>query len=438
MIKTAKITLLKQYLKRLMALEKIIVKKSAPLSGSISISGSKNASLPILAATLLCTGKCTIKNVPPLSDVKLMCSLLESLGAKISFEGKNIIVCVPKLKSHIAPYEQVSKMRASFLVMGPLLARYGRTRISLPGGCPIGQRPVDLHLKGFAAMGAKINLGHGYVEAKTDKLHSAKIYLDFPSVGATENLMMAATLCDGQTIIENAATEPEIVDLANFLNNCGAKISGAGLGTICIDGVNELSGCEYNVISDRIEAGTFMVAAAATHGCIKLENIPPSHLKPVIAKLREMGAVIEEGENHISIDADAKLKCVDIKTLPYPGFPTDMQAQMGALMSTVQGTGIITETIFENRFLYVSELQRMGANIKIDGRCAIIDEVRHISGARVNATDLRCGAALIIAGLAAKGDTEIGSIWHIERGYCDIVEKLQRLGANIEKSECDL
>ncbi len=416
-------------------MEKIVVKKSSPLSGCVSVGGSKNASLPILAATLLCSGKCVIKNVPQLSDVKLMCSLLEKLGAKIDYENNDICICVPKIKSHIAPYEQVSKMRASFLVMGPLLARYGRTRISLPGGCPIGQRPVDLHLKGFAAMGAKIGLGHGYIEAKTDKLHSAKIYLDFPSVGATENLMMAATLSDGQTIIENAATEPEIVDLANFLNSAGAKILGAGLGTICIDGVSELTGCEYSVISDRIEAGTFMVAAAATHGCVKLENIHPSHLKPVIAKLREMGSLIEEGENHIYIDASKKLKCVDIKTLPYPGFPTDMQAQMGALMSSTEGTGIITETIFENRFLYVSELQRMGANIKIDGRCAIIDEVRHISGAKVNATDLRSGAALIIAGLCAKGDTEIGNIWHIERGYCDIVEKLQKLGANIEKIE---
>ena len=416
-------------------MEKIIVKKSPPLSGSICVSGSKNASLPILAATLLCSGKCIIKNVPPLSDVKLMCLLLERLGAKISFENDGICICVPKIKSHIAPYEQVSKMRASFLVMGPLLARCGRTRISLPGGCPIGQRPVDLHLKGFAAMGAKISTGHGYIEAKADKLHDAKIYLDFPSVGATENLMMAAALSDGQTIIENAATEPEIVDLANFLNAAGAKISGAGLSTIYIDGVDELCGCEYSVISDRIEAGTFMVAAAATHGSLRLENIQPAHLKPVIAKLHEMGVMIDEGENYIHIDASGRLKSVDIKTLPYPGFPTDMQAQMAALMSTIEGTGIITETIFENRFLYVSELQRMGAHIKIDGRCAIIDEVRSISGAHVNATDLRSGAALIIAGLAAKGDTEIGSIWHIERGYHDIVEKMQKLGANIEKSE---
>ncbi len=414
-------------------LEKIIVKKSPPLSGSISVNGSKNASLPILAASLLCTGSCRIKNVAPLSDVNLMCALLESFGANILREESEITISTAKIKSHIAPYELVSKMRASFLVMGPLLARTGRARISLPGGCPIGQRPVDLHLKGFSALGAKVSMGHGFVEAKAEKLHGAKIYLDFPSVGATENLMMAASLTQGQTIIENAATEPEIVDLANFLNKCGANISGDGTNTICINGVSELSGCKHKVISDRIEAGTFMVAAAATHGILDIKNISPKHLKPVSAKLREMGAIIEEGKDFIHIDASGKLKCVDIKTLPYPGFPTDMQAQMASLMSICDGCGMITETIFENRFLYVPELLRMGAHIKIDGRCAIIDEVRSMSGAKVNATDLRSGAALIIAGLAAKGDTEISNIWHIERGYCDIVEKLRSVGAQIEK-----
>ncbi len=414
-------------------MEKIIVKKSPPLSGSVSVNGSKNASLPILAASLLCNGDCRIKNVASLSDVNLMCSLLESLGANISQNNNEITISTKKIKSHIAPYELVSKMRASFLVMGPLLARTGRARISLPGGCPIGQRPVDLHLKGFSALGAKVSMGHGFVEAKAEKLYGAKIYLDFPSVGATENLMMAATLTDGQTIIENAATEPEIVDLAKFLNKCGAKISGEGTNTICINGVSELKGCDYKVISDRIEAGTFMVAAAATHGILDIKNVTPKHLKPVSAKLREMGAVIEDGKDFIHIDASGKLKCVDIKTLPYPGFPTDMQAQMASLMSICDGCGTITETIFENRFLYVPELVRMGAHIKIDGRCALIDEVRSMSGAKVKATDLRSGAALIIAGLSAKGDTEIGDIWHIERGYCDIVEKLKSVGAKIEK-----
>ncbi len=413
-------------------MEKIIVKKSLPLVGDVSISGSKNATLPIFAATLLCNGECRIKNVAPLSDVMLMCELLEKLGAQITHLDDEIVINIPKIKSHIAPYELASKMRASFLVMGPLLARCGRTRISLPGGCPIGARPVDLHLKGFASLGAKINIGHGYVEAKADALHASKIYLDFPSVGATENLIMAASLINGQTIIENAAIEPEVVDLAGFLNKAGAKISFAGEGTVCIDGVDELCGCEYSVISDRIEAGTFMVAAAATHGKIKLQNINSRHLKPVSAKLCEMGALIEEGTDYIIIDASNKLKCVDIKTLPYPGFPTDMQAQMAALMSCTDGAGIITETIFENRFLYVPELRRMGAHIKIDGRCAMVDETRSMSGAKVDATDLRSGAALIIAGLAAKGDTEIGNIWHIERGYHNIVKKLQGIGANID------
>lgn len=414
-------------------MEKIIVKKSPPLSGTVNISGSKNASLPILAASLLCSGESVIQNVPALSDVTLMCSLLEGLGAQIRCDGSTVTVSTPKIKSHVAPYEPVSKMRASFLVMGPMLARTGRTRISLPGGCPIGVRPVDLHLKGFAAMGAKVTTGHGYVEAKTDRLHAANIYLDFPSVGATENLIMAAALAEGQTTIENAATEPEIVDLADYLNRAGARIAGAGSDTLTIDGVSELHGCTYRVIPDRIEAGTFMVAAAVTHGKLEIDNIICDHLKPVSAKLREMGVQIQEDGTRLIADATGKLKSVDIKTLPYPGFPTDMQAQMAALMSTIDGTGVVVETIFENRFLYVNELVRMGAHIKIDGRSAIVEGVKSMSGAPVNATDLRAGAALILAGLAAKGDTEIGSIEHIDRGYDHIVEKLKQVGAKIER-----
>ncbi len=414
-------------------MEKIIVKKSPPLSGTVNISGSKNASLPILAASLLCNGESVIQNVPALSDVSLMCSLLEGLGAQIRCDGSTVTVSTPKIKSHVAPYEPVSKMRASFLVMGPMLARTGRTRISLPGGCPIGVRPVDLHLKGFAAMGAKITTGHGYVEAKADRLHAANIYLDFPSVGATENLIMAAALAEGQTTIENAATEPEIVDLADYLNRAGARIAGAGSDTLTIDGVSELHGCTYRVIPDRIEAGTFMVAAAVTHGKLEIDHIICDHLKPVSAKLREMGVQIQEDGTRLIADATGKLKSVDIKTLPYPGFPTDMQAQMAALMSTIDGTGVVVETIFENRFLYVNELVRMGAHIKIDGRSAIVEGVKSMSGAPVNATDLRAGAALILAGLAAKGDTEIGSIEHIDRGYDHIVEKLKQVGAKIER-----
>lgn len=409
------------------------MKKSPPLSGTVNISGSKNASLPILAASLLCNGESVIQNVPALSDVTLMCSLLEGLGAQIRCDGSTVTVSTPKIKSHVAPYEPVSKMRASFLVMGPMLARTGRTRISLPGGCPIGVRPVDLHLKGFAAMGAKVTTGHGYVEAKADRLHAANIYLDFPSVGATENLIMAAALAEGQTTIENAATEPEIVDLADYLNRAGARIAGAGSDTLTIDGVSELHGCTYRVIPDRIEAGTFMVAAAVTHGKLEIDNIICDHLKPVSAKLREMGVQIQEDGTRLIVDATGKLKSVDIKTLPYPGFPTDMQAQMAALMSTIDGTGVVVETIFENRFLYVNELVRMGAHIKIDGRSAIVEGVKSMSGAPVNATDLRAGAALILAGLAAKGDTEIGSIEHIDRGYDHIVEKLRQVGAKIER-----
>lgn len=414
-------------------MEKIIVKKSPPLSGTVSISGSKNASLPILASAVLCGGECEIENVAPLSDVKIMCELLKTLGADIKQDDGIIKISAQKIKSHVAPYEYVSKMRASFLVMGSLLAREGKVRISLPGGCRIGQRPVDLHLKGFSAMGAKINSGHGYIEAKAQKLHGAKIYLDFPSVGATENLIMAASLAEGRSIIENAATEPEIVDLANFLNKCGAHISGAGSDSICIDGVSNLTGCRYSVIPDRIEAGTFMVAAAATHGKIEINNVILDHLKPVSAKLREMGVTIDEKDNSIFVDASNKVKSVDIKTLPYPGFPTDMQAQMSALMSVSDGSGMVIETIFENRFMYVPELRRMGAEIKIEGRSAIIEGVKSLSGAAVNATDLRSGAALIIAGLAAKGDTEIGSIEHIDRGYFDITQKLYNLGAKIDR-----
>lgn len=414
-------------------MDKIVVKKSAPLHGNVEISGAKNAILPILAATLLCDGACQIENIAPLKDVDTMCQLLKSLGAEISESEDEIQIETKKIKRHIAPYELVTKMRASFLVMGPLLAKIGKTRIGLPGGCPIGVRPVDLHLKGLIAMGAKVTTGHGYVEAKAQELHGAKIYLDFPSVGATENLIMAASLAKGTTVIENAASEPEVVDLANFLIQAGAQIQGAGSDTICITGVERLSGIHYRVIPDRIEAGTFMLACAITHGSICIKNVIPDHLKPVTAKLREMGVAIEEGENEILVDASGGLSNTDIKTLPYPGFPTDMQAQMTTLMSLVEGTGIVIETVFENRFLYVSELNRMGAHIKIDGRSAIVEGVRSISGAKVRATDLRAGAALVLAGLAAKGDTEISEIEHIDRGYVDIVKKLAGLGASIER-----
>lgn len=324
-------------------------------------------------------------------------------------------------------------MRASFLLMGPMMSRFGRFKISLPGGCNIGTRPIDLHLKGFTALGAKVNIGHGYVEAVADKLIGNKIYLDFPSVGATENIMMASVMAEGETIIENAAEEPEIEDLGRFLNSIGANIIGAGTDTVRIIGVNELKGTTHRPIYDRIEAGTFMIAAAITKSRIKINGVIEEHLKPIIAKLTEMGVDIKiKGETAI-VDGRKVLNPVDIKTMPYPGFPTDMQAQMMALLATIKGTSIITETIFENRFMHISEMKRMGADVKIDGRSAVIEGVSKLTGTEVKATDLRAGAALILCALAAEGQTEITDVYHIDRGYVKIEEKLNKLGANIRR-----
>lgn len=414
-------------------MEKIIVKKSDPLCGSVKINGAKNAALPIIAATLLCREKCVIKNVAPLSDINVMKKLLEHMGAEVNYENNVFTVDAKKIKNCEAPYELVSKMRASFLVMGPLLARCGKVTISMPGGCPIGVRPVDLHLKGFKILGAQIKHSHGFICASAKQLTGGKIYLDFPSVGATENIIMASVLAKGTTVIENCACEPEIIDLIGFLNKMGANITYDKAKCIKIKGVETLNGCEYSVIPDRIEAGTFMIAAALTHGDVTVEGVCSEHLKPVLAKLREMGAVVEEKKNCVRVKAEAKLKATDVKTLPFPGFPTDMQAQMAVLLANTLGTSVVVETVFENRFLYVSELNRMGANIKIDGRSAIVEGVSHMTGAKVNATDLRAGAALVLAGLVAKGDTEIGEIEYIDRGYCGLIEKLQSLGADISK-----
>lgn len=415
---------------------KIIVEKSQPLKGTVRISGAKNSVLPILAGSLLATEKCVLESVPPLRDVDVICEVLTSLGADVKrINRETIEIKATNIDNFEAPYELVRKMRASFLVMGPLLARMGKARISMPGGCAIGTRPIDLHLKGFKALGAEITLGHGFVEAKADKLVGNKIYLDFPSVGATENIMMAAVLAEGQTIIENAAEEPEITDLANFLNEMGAQIIGAGTDTIKIMGVKSLSGTTHTVIPDRIEAGTYMVAAAITKGNVFIDNVEAEHLKPVIAKLREMDVEIIEEGNGLRVIGPQKLKPVDIKTLPYPGFPTDMQAQFMALLSIAEGTSVIIETVFENRFMHVSELKRMGADIKIEGRSAIIEGQGQLTGAPVKATDLRAGAALILAGLVSDGRTEISNIEHIERGYVDIEKKLQGLGAIIYRIE---
>jgi UDP-N-acetylglucosamine 1-carboxyvinyltransferase len=414
-------------------LEKIIIRGGKPLNGTIKVQGAKNAVLPIMAASLLATKRpSSIDDVPLLQDVITMKAVLESLGVSVQHHPNGLTIDAREITSVHAPYELVGQMRASFLVMGPLLARKGRVRVSMPGGCAIGSRPIDQHLKGFEALGAEIRLEQGYVEAYANSLMGAQIYLDIPSVGATENIMMAATLAKGETIIENAAEEPEIVDLANFLNAMGARIRGAGTGTIRIEGVEELVGTSHTVIPDRIEAGTYMVAFAITGGEGMVEGAIADHLKPVIAKLREMGVYISEEEKGIHVVGNQALKAVDIKTLPYPGFPTDMQAQFMALLATCQGTSVVTETVFENRFMHVPELSRMGASIRTDGRTAIVDGCK-LNGAKVKATDLRAGAALVLAGLAAEGVTEVSELHHIDRGYVGLVEKLKSVGADIER-----
>lgn len=413
-------------------LEKIIVKKSMGLNGSIKVDGSKNSILPILAATLLSDEECILHEIPSLKDVEVMCELLKVIGAKVTRIGENSLkIITADIINHEAPYELISKMRASFLVMGPLLARCGNAKIYMPGGCAIGTRPIDLHLKGFKALGAEVISENGYVYSTVKKISGCDIYLDFPSVGATENIMMSATLAEGETIIENAAEEPEIVDLANFINSMGGNIIGAGTKTIRVRGVKKLHKTEHTVIPDRIEAGTYMVAAVITGGDLIVENVLSSHVQPVIAKLREVGAHIEEYEDKIRVTSNGIIKPVDIKTLPYPGFPTDMQAQFMALLSTAEGTSIINETIFENRFMHANELMRMGVDVKIEGNSAVLKGKNSLSGAKVKATDLRAGAALILAGLVANGETEITEIHHIKRGYANIVEKLQKIGANI-------
>ncbi len=413
----------------------ILVRKSGPLMGKVKISGAKNAVLPVIAATLLADGISTIKGVPDLRDVHVMSDLLRHLGAKVEFYDETLVVDATNIQSYDAPYELVSKMRASFLIMGPLLARFNRSKISLPGGCAIGTRPIDLHLKGFKAMGALVDMEHGYVEAHTKGLEGHKIYLDFPSVGATENIMMAAALADGITIIENAAEEPEIVDLSNFINEMGGKVKGAGTKTVKITGVKSLHGAEHIVIPDRIEAGTYMVAAAITKGDIVLENVIPDHLRPVMAKLIEIGCIVEEGESSVRVRGPEHIMPTDIKTMPHPGFPTDLQSPFMALLSIAEGSSMVIETVFENRFMNVPELNRMGADIKIEGKSAVIQGVKKLEGSNVVATDLRAGAALILSGMIAEGETQVSEIYHIERGYVDIVKKLSALGANLEKIE---
>lgn len=420
-------------------MDKIIVQGGRRLKGSVKAEGAKNAVLPVIAATLLAEeGQSTLYDVPPLADVETISNVLRHVGTEVNYEDHRWTADATGDLSTEAPFEYVSKMRASFLVMGPLLARKGIAHIALPGGCAIGSRPIDQHLKGFEAMGAHVEIGNGYIEAKVEeRLQGARIYLDFPSVGATENIMMAAALAEGTTTLENVAEEPEIVDLANFINAMGGKVRGAGTGTIRIEGVDKLTGAEHTIIPDRIEAGTFMIAAAITGGEVFVEGAMHEHLRPLVAKMREMGVKIEESDGGMLVTGPDILKPVDIKTMPHPGFPTDMQAQFMALLTQAKGTGLITETVFENRFMHVEEFQRMNASIKIEGRTAIISGPKKLQGAEVSATDLRAGAALIVAGLVAEGETTVTELRHLDRGYVDFHKKLQGLGANIKRVNAD-
>ncbi|WP_433745317.1 UDP-N-acetylglucosamine 1-carboxyvinyltransferase [Falsibacillus pallidus] len=416
-------------------MEKIIVRGGNRLNGTVKAEGAKNAVLPVLTATLLASeGKSIIRDVPTLSDVYTINEVLRSLNADVSFNGEYVVVDASKELNIEARFEYVRKMRASVLVMGPLLARHGKARVALPGGCAIGSRPIDLHLKGFEAMGAKVKVGNGFIEAEVeDRLQGAKIYLDFPSVGATQNIMMAAALAKGTSVIENCAKEPEIVDLANYLNKMGANVKGAGTGTIRIEGVERLYGADHTIIPDRIEAGTFMVAAAVTGGNVLVRGAVPEHISSLVSKLEEMGVIIQEEEDGLRVIGPEKLKAVDIKTMPHPGFPTDMQSQMMALLLCAEGTSMITETVFENRFMHVEEFRRMNADIKIEGRSVIMNGPSQLQGAEVAATDLRAAAALIIAGLKADGYTRVTELKHLDRGYLNFHNKLAALGADIER-----
>jgi UDP-N-acetylglucosamine 1-carboxyvinyltransferase len=421
-------------------LAKFIIEKSDPLRGEVTISGAKNAVLPLMAAALLSEGPCVIRDAPALKDVEIMCRLIEALGAEVDADlDQNVVsITAKEIKAYQAPMDLVVKMRASILVLGPLLARTGHAVISMPGGCAIGDRPIELHLKGMRALGADVTINEegSIITCSCEQLRGATIYLDFPSVGATENIVMAACMARGTTIIENAAQEPEITDLVNFLNKMGARIKGAGTDTIKIEGVEKLHGAMHYVIPDRIESGTFMVAAAISRGTVLVKNVLPDHVKPVMAKLKECGVEVVVSDEGILVNADkGELISTDIKTLPYPGFPTDMQSPFMALLTTVEGTSAVIETVFENRYMHVKELRKMGASIKVDGRCAIIEGGGKLHGAKVNATDLRGGAAVVLAGLVAEGRTEVDSIYHIERGYEHFVEKLRALGGRIRREE---
>ena len=414
-------------------MDKIIIQGGKSLKGSVRVSGAKNSALPLICATLLASGVHHLENVPSLKDIDTVEKLLGSLGAVIVRQGHLFEVDANNIHCFEAPYDMVRKMRASVLVLGPLLARYGRARVSLPGGCAIGARPINLHIKGLEALGAEIELEHGYLNAKTRKLRGARIHFDVPTVGGTENLLMAAALSKGETLLENAACEPEIPDLANALIRMGARIEGAGTDTIHIQGVDELFPLDFSVMPDRIEAGTFMIAAAMNRGDIRIIGALIEHLEALVSKLREAGVEIKEEDNGLRIKGPRRVESVNIKTRPFPGFPTDMQAQFMALMTMGRGTSVITENVFENRFMHVCEMQRMGANITIDGNTAIVQGVKRLNGAPVMATDLRASASLVLCGLAAENTTEVKRVYHLDRGYENLEEKFRALGADIHR-----
>ncbi len=416
-------------------MDKLIITGGTTLRGEIRISGAKNSALPILAATLLASEPVSVGNIPHLQDITTTMELLGRMGITLVIDERmNIEVDTSTINSFVAPYELVKKMRASILVLGPMLARFGEAEVSLPGGCAIGSRPVDLHIRGLQAMGAEVLVENGYIKARAKRLKGAKLVMDIVTVTGTENLMMAAALAEGTTLIENAAREPEVIDLAGFINAMGGKISGAGTDTITIEGVERLTGCHYDVLPDRIETGTFLVGAAMTGGKVRLKDTDPTLLDSVLAKLMDAGALITTGDDWVELDMQGKRpKAVDIHTAPYPAFPTDMQAQFSALNAVAEGVGTIRETVFENRFMHVQELQRMGAKIKVEGNTAIVSGCEGLTGAPVMATDLRASACLVLAGLVAEGDTHVQRIYHIDRGYERIEEKLQQLGARIRR-----
>ena len=412
-------------------MDKFVVTGGKPLEGTITVSGAKNAVLPIIAASLLCAEPIQLDDAPDLLDVNVMNQIISALGATVERNGSTLKIQAREIDCIEVPYDLVSQMRASIVTMGPLLARNGRVRISHPGGCAIGSRPINLHLKGLEALGAEVKMDHGFLDISSKSLKGARIYLDYPSVGATENIMMAAAMAQGTTLIENAAQEPEIVDLATFLNEMGGKVRGAGTSIIYIEGVREFHGVTHTVIPDRIEAGSYLLIVAATGGDVLVQNVITDHLKPLIAKMEETGIRLLEEDDGIRISGDGVYNAVDIKTQVHPGFPTDLQAPFLAFLTRARGMSFITETVFENRFMHVDELKRMGANIKLEGRSAIVQGIKRLNAAPVTATDLRAGAALILAALTAEGTTSIRGIHHIERGYEKVEEKLSRLGANI-------